>query len=222
MRNAEFSNRDTKALGELPPPGDREEEIMISTVAATAEGKPFSKWNAIETVRWHANTFMAEWTDQYYGRQVLAPDAVLRYMRASRSFPVYQGETEESAAERLLCKHDVFFGEGFPGYGIQYIAESVAEMVDFLGTVLPALKYFDASRLAAFDRIIWKAFELDGEEILCRYMEADLERQVSREELDEWWLNEMLHDMPGFLRAIQAEAAATDPADNYQWWEYHR
>lgn len=195
---------------------------MISTVAATAEGKPFSKWSATETVRWHANTFMAEWTDQYYGRQVLAPDAVLRYMRASRSFPVYQGETEESAAERLLCKHDVFFGEGFPGYGIQYIAESVAEMVDFLGTVLPALKYFDASRLAAFDSIVWKAFELSGEEVLRNYMESDCEEPVTRDELSEWWLNEMLHDKPGFLESLQKTAANVAPGDNYQWWEYHR
>ena len=196
--------------------------MITTTVAATAEGKPFSQWNAIETVRWHANTFMAEWTDQYYGRQVLAPDAVLRYMRASRSFPVYQGETEESAAERLLCKHDVFFGEGFPGYGIQYIAESVAEMVDFLGTVLPALKYFDASRLAAFDSIIYKAFDLSGEEVLRNYMESDYEEPVTRDELSEWWLNEMLHDKPGFLEALQKTAASVVPGDNYQWWEYHR
>lgn len=196
--------------------------MITTTVAATAEGKPFSKWNAIETARWHANTFMAEWTDQYYGRQVLAPDAVLRYMRASRNFPVYQGETEESAAERLLCKHDVFFGEGFPGYGIQYIAESVAEMVDFLGTVLPALKYFDASRLAAFDSIIYKAFDLSGEEVLRNYMESDYEEPVTRDELSEWWLNEMLHDKPGFLEALQKTAASVVPGDNYQWWEYHR
>lgn len=196
--------------------------MITTTVAATAEGKPFAQWNSIETVRWHANTFMAEWTDQYYGRQVLAPDAVLRYMRASRSFPVYQGETEESAAERLLCKHDVFFGEGFPGYGIQYIAESVAEMVDFLGTVLPALKYFDASRLAAFDSIVWKAFELSGEEVLRNYMESDYEEPVTRDELSEWWLNEMLHDKPGFLEALQKTAANVVPGDNYQWWEYHR
>ena len=196
--------------------------MITTTVAATAEGKPFSQWNAIETVRWHANTFMAGWTDQYYGRQVLAPDAVLRYMRASRSFPVYQGETEESAAERLLCKHDVFFGEGFPGYGIQYIAESVAEMVDFLGTVLPALKYFDASRLAAFDSIIYKAFDLSGEEVLRNYMESDYEEPVTRDELSEWWLNEMLHDKPGFLEALQKTAANVVPGDNYQWWEYHR
>lgn len=195
---------------------------MITTVAATAEGKPFAQWSAIETVRWHINTFTAEWTDQYYGKQVLAPDAVLRYMRTSRSFPVYKGETEEDAANRLLCEHDVFFGKGFQGYGIQYIAESVSEMVDFLGTVFPALKYFDANRIAAFDSIIWKSFELEGEEVLRNYMESDYEEPVTRDDLDDWWLNDMLHDMPGFLGALQETAANVEPGDNYQWWEYHR
>jgi hypothetical protein len=210
MRNTEsISNRDTKRPGEEAPPGDREEEIMITTVAATAEGKPFAQWTSMETAYWYIGTFMAEWTDQYYGRYVNAPDAFLRFARYSCDFPVYEGETEESAAERLA-------------YSPQTISENIGTMLDFLGTVFPALKYFDANRIAAFDSIIWKSFELEGEEVLRNYMESDYEEPVTRDDLDEWWLNEMLHDKPGFLAAIQKTAANVDPHDLNFWWEYHR
>ena len=196
--------------------------MLANTLTVENERQGSCTYTATDSVRWWANTFLAEWTENKFGEQVLADDALLRFIRFSCNFPVFAGETEEDAANRLLTKawNEDFCG--FIPFGSRYIAESTDTMIDFLPTVHAAVRDAGTSRIAAFDRIIWKAFELDGEEILCRYMEAALERQVSREELDEWWLNEMLHDMPGFLRAIQAEAAAVDPADNYQWWEYHR
>ena len=181
---------------------------MITTAAATAEGKPFAQWTSMETAYWYIGTFMAEWTDQYYGRYVNAPDAFLRFARYSCDFPVYEGETEESAAERLA-------------YSPQTISENIGTMLDFLGTVLPVLRNCETNRLEAFDRIIWKAFGLEGSEVLIRYMTTE-DEPVSKDELDDWWLNDMLHDMPGFLAAIQKTAANVDPHDLNFWWEYHR
>ena len=182
--------------------------MITTTVAASAEDKPFAQWSSMETAYWYIGTFMAEWTDQYYGRYVNAPDAFLRFVRYSCGFTVYPGETEESAAERLV-------------FSPQTISENIGSMLGFLSTVLPVVRNCETNRLEAFDRIIWKAFELDGSEVLIRYMTTE-DEPVSRDDLDDWWLNDMLHDMPGFLEALQETAANVAPGDSYQWWEYHR
>ncbi len=102
-------------------------------------------------------------------------------------------------------------------YGIEYLRDAAVEMAITIREMKESLEEVKNGHIMEdFNDVIWEYFGLYGVDVLRCYMTSDKEPNVAREEINEWWLNEMLQDIPGFTAALQ-EASLAETGN--EWWK---
>lgn len=142
------------------------------------------------------------------GEDVCRIHAFLRFTMADYGFDLLPGDTEETALYRMLNDKD---------YGVEWIAEAYGEMISLCADFYRMLKNhaIPSNRVDLYNQWMSQFFDLDGRMVLMHYMASDTEDSVRFEEMDLWWLTEMLHDPVGFMDAINETAMDEESP----WWE---
>lgn len=138
-----------------------------------------------------------------------APDAFLRFA----AFSILPDEIEDEDYEyNALCR--------LSGYGIEFLRNAIADMAETIASMEDSLAEIKGGDLFSnFNDAMLEYFGLYGGDVLRCYMASDKEPNVPRKEMNDWWLKEMLNDIPGFTAALQ-EASLAETGSN--WWKRER
>lgn len=138
-----------------------------------------------------------------------APDAFLRFAAFSLLPCEIENEDYEYSA---LCR--------LKSYGVEYVWEAVDEMADTIANMEDYLAERKGGDLFSnFNDEMLEYFGLYGGDVLRCYMASEKEPNVPRKEMNDWWLKEMLGDIPGFTAALQEASLAETGSD---WWKRER